>query len=173
GNQNPSGITPTIVRVTPDTSIRLPTIDGSLPRSRHNEWLSTTTGSAPGRSSPARKPAPITGRTPSTSNSPADASIPRTSRAGPSRICSVTSCDQYAATASNPVIAGRRYTNSVSDHALSAQKTTTSSSARTGSGSSSSGLATPYTAAIPATPSESVSTANPAYVGRVRSRRNA
>ena len=76
GKWNPAGITPTTSTGEPSISSRRPITAGSPPSSCcQNPWLTTTTGAAPGRSSPAWNVRPMSAGTPRTSNSSADATV--------------------------------------------------------------------------------------------------
>ena len=68
GKSKPCGITPTTRRITPLISTKRPMMFGSLPKLCLQIALpTTTTGSAPTRSSPTANPLPSTGCTPTTS----------------------------------------------------------------------------------------------------------
>ncbi len=88
-------MTPTIVNDVPSSVITRPTTPGSPPNCRcQSPWLSTSTRSASGRSSSARKPRPRTGFVPSTSKNVAETETPR-KRAG-SEAPVITNCSDTA-----------------------------------------------------------------------------
>ena len=101
GNCGSGGNTPMTRCTRSVIPIVSPTMLESAPmRVRQNSWLSTTTGAAPGWSSPARKVRPSSARTPSTSKKWAD-TTPVCTRCGSPRPIMLNDMEWYSTRCSN------------------------------------------------------------------------